>query len=195
MPPRGALVLISWIGMRGIVSLAAALALPHATATGAPFPHRDEIVLVTFAAVLATLLLPGLSLPWLVRHLELPSDTQRAREESQARAQTAIVALRRLGELAGEPWVSGEHAARMRLVYEERLRRATDFGASPDGSDDPGVRRLYHEVLSAERRAVVALRDAGVVADEVLHQIEKEIDVESVRSGVGEWRMDFRDEE
>ena len=194
MPPRGALVLISWIGMRGIVSLAAALALPYTTATGAPFPHRDEIVLVTFAAVLATLLLPGLTLPWLVRHLSLPSDTQRAREESQARAQAAVVALRRLGELAREPWVSGEQAERMRLVYEERLRRATDFAASPDAPGDAGVRRLYHEVLSAERRAVVELRDAGVVADEVLHQIEKEIDVESVRSGVGEWRMGPRDE-
>lgn len=189
MPPRGALVLISWIGMRGIVSLAAALALPHLSAAGLPFPQRDEIVLVTFAAVLATLLLPGLSLPWLVRRLSLPSDTQRTREESQARTQAALVALRRLDELASEAWVSGEHAERMRSVYRERLRRAAAFGSPPGESDDIGLRRLYHEVLSAERRAVVDLRDAGVVADEVLHQIEKEIDVESVRSGVGEWRM------
>jgi len=189
MPPRGALVLVSWIGMRGIVSLAAALALPHTIGSGAPFPQRDAIVLVTFVAVLATLLLPGLSLPWLVRHLALPVETQLAREESQARARAAQVALRRIDELTGEPWVQAEQARRMRLFYEERLRRVSRFESTPDMEGDADLRRLHHEVLTAERLAVVALRDEGVVGDEVLHQIEKEIDVESVRSGVGEWRM------
>jgi hypothetical protein len=80
----------------------------------------------------------------------------------------------------------------MRSVYQERLRRAAAFGSARDDDIEASLRRLHHEVLSAERRALVDLRDAGVVADEVLHQIEKEIDVESVRSGVGEWRMRAR---
>src|SRR5262249_49842738 len=189
MPPRGALVLVSWIGMRGIVSLAAALALPHTIGSGAPFPQRDAIVLVTFVAGLATLLVPGLSLPWLVRPPAPPVGHPPAREGAQARARAAQVALRRIDELTGEPWVQAEQARRMRLFYEERLRRVSRFESTPDMEGDADLRRLHHEVLTAERLAVVALRDEGVVGDEVLHQIEKEIDVESVRSGVGEWRM------
>jgi CPA1 family monovalent cation:H+ antiporter len=189
MPPPSAIALVAWTAMRGIVTLAAALALPHETAAGTPFPARGEIVLISFAVVLATLLLQGLSLPWLARHLRLPTETSLAREESQARAQAAVVALRRLGELSGEPWVDGEQARRMRFLYEERLRRASRFGSTPDAEGDANLRRLHHEVLTAERLAVVALRDDGVVGDEVLQQIEHELDVESERSGVGDWRV------
>ena len=192
MPPTGSIVLIAWTSMRGIVTLAAALALPHETAAGAPFPARGEIVLVSFAVVLATLLLQGLSLPWLARHLRLPTDTSLAREESQARAQAAVVALRRLQELDGEPWVEGELARRMRSMYEERLRRASFFGSPVDGAADDNRRRLHYEVLTAERLAVVALRNEGVVGDEILHRIEHELDVESERSGVGDWRVQRR---
>ena len=74
IPPWPQVLLVSWIGMRGIVSLAAALALPETTASGAPFPFRDEIILVTFAVILATLVLQGLSLTPLIRFLELGED-------------------------------------------------------------------------------------------------------------------------
>jgi CPA1 family monovalent cation:H+ antiporter len=188
MPPFAALGLISWIAMRGIVSLAAVLALPRVTAAGAPFPRREELVIVTFSVVVATLLLQGLSLPWLIRRLRLPADAAYAREDSQARARAAVVALRRLQELAAEPWVRADHLERLRGTYEERLRRIASFEAPAEGDPDAALRRLHHEVLTAERLAVVALRDEGVVADDVLHQLEFELDVEALRSGVGSRR-------
>src|SRR5882672_9929545 len=108
IPPWPWVLLLSWIGMRGIVSLAAALALPVTTATGAPFPYRDEIILVTFAVILATLVLQGLTLTPLIRFLELGEDRTLELEEARAREDAAKAALARLDELAGSPWAGRE---------------------------------------------------------------------------------------
>ena len=192
MPHWSVLFLIGWAGMRGIVSLAAALALPLTTASGAALPFREEIILLTFAVILSTLVLQGLSLAPLIRMLKLTDDGMLEREEAHARGQAATAALKRLEELDGEEWAMADHVERLRTQYAQRARRfahptADDPDCSKHGAE--AYRRLRHETLSAERRAVIALRDDGIISDEVLHRIEHELDVEALRIGTGDVRM------
>src|SRR6185312_2113456 len=106
---------ISWNGMRGAVTIAAALLIPLETDAGAPFPFRNEIVFFAFAVVLATLVVQGLSLPALIRALRLEADDRDAEaEEARARIRAAEAALERLDELVAEGWVLDETAERVR---------------------------------------------------------------------------------
>src|SRR5207249_5881186 len=168
-PHWSVLFLIGWAGMRGIVSLAAALALPLTTASGAALPFREEIILLTFAVIMSTLVLQGLSLAPLIRMLKLTDDGMLEREEAHARGQAATAALKRLEELDGEEWAVADHVERLRTQYAQRARRfahptADDPDCSKHGAE--AYRRLQHETLSAERRAVIALRDEGVIRSE-----------------------------
>src|SRR6185295_1237139 len=115
--------LISWTGMRGIVTLAAALALPVTTSTGAPFPFRPEIILISFTVILVTLVLQGLSLPPIIRLLRLEKDHGLEQEETMARAHAATAALNRLEQVVGENWATTEQVERVRLRYSRRLER------------------------------------------------------------------------
>ncbi len=190
MPPWSQIFLIAWTGMRGIVSLAAALALPLTTATGAPLPFREEIILLTFAVILTTLVLQGLSLTPLIRRLDFGDDDVLEREETHAREHAARTALERLDQLARERWAPPEQVDRMRTHYTQRARRFSELG-DPECSAEAAAaqRRLRHETLTAERHAVIRLRDEGVISDEVLHRIEYELDVEAMRIGLGERRL------
>ncbi|HSE91842.1 MAG TPA: Na+/H+ antiporter [Methylomirabilota bacterium] len=193
MPPWQALFLLGWAGMRGIVSLAAALALPLTTASGAPFPFRDEITVLSFVVILSTLVVQGLSLPRLIRVLNLGEDATLELEEVQAREAAARAALARLDEVTGAPWARAAQVDRLRAIYTQRLRRSSPLTAGQDRMAAEGqasYRRLRHETLSAERRAVIALRDQGAISDEVLHRIEQELDVEATRIGLGEARLE-----
>ncbi len=192
IPPWPQILLVSWTGMRGIVSLAAALALPATTASGAPFPFRDEIILVTFAVILATLVVQGLTLTPLIRFLDLGEDRTLEIEEARAREQAAQAAIARLQELSDAPWPRREDVDRMRAVYTQRIQRASPIELGADGAAaraQAAFRRLRHETLSAERRALIALRNQGVISDEILHRLEQELDVEAMRIGLGETRL------
>jgi len=191
MPSWKGLFLISWTGMRGIVTLAAALALPMTTGTGAPFPFRSEIILISFTVILVTLVLQGLSLPPIIRLLRLEEEDELAREERLAREDAATAALIRLDEAMTEDWVAMEHIERVRVRYLRRLEHLAQTGVDEDGSPEghvETVQRLHHEVLTAERLALIRLRDAGTISDEVLHQLEQELDVAALHQGVGERR-------
>ena len=193
MPPASHMLLVGWTGMRGIVSLAAALALPLTTAAGTPFPFRSEVILLTFAVILSTLVVQGLTLTPLIRALRLGRDDTLEREESHAREVATQAALTRLDDLSGEAWAQPDHVDRMRSVYAQRMRKAStiELGDSEAvARAQATVRRLRHETLSAERRAVIALRDQGIISDEILHRLEQELDVEAMRIGLGEVRMD-----
>ena len=195
IPPWSWVALLSWIGMRGIVSLAAALALPVTTATGAPFPYRDEIILVTFAVILATLVVQGLTLTPLIRLLDIGEDRTLELEEAHAREHAAKAALARLDELAGAAWSRREDVDRLRAVYTQRVRRASPIELGADAAAakaQAALRRLRHEILSIERRQLIALRDQGVISDEILMRLEQELDVEAMRIGLGETRLDDR---
>ena len=191
MPSWKGLFLISWTGMRGIVTLAAALALPMTTGTGAPFPFRSEIILISFTVILVTLVLQGLSLPPIIRVLRLEEEDELAREERLAREHAATAALVRLDEAMTEDWVAMEHIERVRVRYLRRLEHLAQTGVDEDGSPEghvETVQRLHHEVLTAERLALIRLRDDGTISDEVLHQLEQELDVAALHQGVGERR-------
>jgi monovalent cation/hydrogen antiporter len=175
-------LMIGWTGMRGAVSLAAALALPEVTAEGAAFPGRALVVFLTFSVILATLVVQGLSLPLLIRGLGLHDDGASERQETQARLTTAQAALVRLDELAGQDEVSQELDQHLRKHYEARIRSLTK--RSKKAEDDPGedhattYQRLQQEALQAERSAVIGLRNRGEINDEVLRRMERELDLE-----------------
>jgi CPA1 family monovalent cation:H+ antiporter len=176
--------------MRGIVSLAAALALPVAAGRGTAFPFRDEVILLTFAVILSTLVIQGLSLTPLIRRLELGEDDSLEVEEAFAREEAARAALARLETLAGGAWPR-QDLERLRALYTQRVQRASPLDLG-DGSDTARARaasrRLRQEMLAAERKALIALRDRGVISDEILHRLENELDIEAVRLGLGEAR-------
>jgi CPA1 family monovalent cation:H+ antiporter len=170
--------------MRGVISLAAALALPLTTETGGPFPGRDLIIFLTFCVILATLVVQGLSLPALIRALGLEDDGTVEQEEIKGRIKVAKAALDRIEELADEDWVREDTIERMRGLYNYRRSR---FGARFDGSGaeieerSAAYQRLLRELLQAQRITLVSLRDEGKIGDEAMHRIEHDLDLEESR--------------
>jgi CPA1 family monovalent cation:H+ antiporter len=172
-------LVLGWSGMRGAVSLAAALALP------VDFPMRNLILLLTFAVILATLVLQGLTLPTLIRRLRFCDDGAEAREELQARLAAAHAALDRLDELAGEDWTRDDTVERLHNLYEFRRRRLKERAGiwEDDGAQDRSLayQRLVRELLQAQRQAIVRLRNRGEISNDVMHRIERELDLEDTR--------------
>jgi monovalent cation/hydrogen antiporter len=185
-PPWQAPAVVAWTGMRGAVSLAAALALPLETDAGTPFPMRSLIVFLTFAVILSTLLLQGLTLPALIRRIGLSADDS-TREEAKARAKAAKAAITRLDELALEEWTLDDTVERMRALYEYRTRRFRSMfdGAYEDGTDYEArsvqYQRVRREALEAERTALLAMRSAGTINEATMHRIERDLDLEDSR--------------
>jgi len=184
-PPWQYPAFLGWTGLRGAVSLAAALALPLSIRGGKPFPDRDLVTFLAFSVIFATLVLQGLTLPGLIHLLRLEEDGISAKEETKARIRAAEAALARLDELAGEEWVRAPTLARMRGAYEFRRSR---FQARFDGEDDGSIeqqsqdyQRLRREVLAAERQAVVGLRREGRINDDVMNRIQRDLDLEDAR--------------
>jgi CPA1 family monovalent cation:H+ antiporter len=181
---RGA-VFLSWTGMRGAVSLAAALAIPLETDAGAAFPDRDLIIFLTFSVILATLVGQGLTLPVLIRGLRLEDDGIEGREDAEARIRAAEAALARLEELVEEEWVREDTAERVRGAYRFRTSR---FQARLDDGDDGSIeirsqdyQRLRRELLDAERQALVDLRRSGAISNEVWIRVGRDLDLEDQR--------------
>jgi Na+/H+ antiporter len=182
--PRERLI-VGWSGMRGAVSLAAALALPLETASGRPFPQRSLIVFLTFAVIFATLVLQGLTLPALIRRLGVRAGGDDEDEELRARLGATDAALERLDELAVESWTRDDTVERLRGLYDYRRQRlsARAGDAQDDGYEDRSLayQRLVRELLEAQRRAIVRLRNQGVISNEVMHRIERDLDLEDSR--------------
>lgn len=178
-------VVLTWSGMRGAVSLAAALALPLATDVGAPFPGRDLIVFLTFSAILGTLVIQGLTMPALIRALRLEDDGLAEKEEARARIHAAEAALARLEELIDEDWVREDTAERLRGSYRFRADRfRSRFDAEADGSIEGrslDYQRLRRELLAAERNAVLALRRERRIDDAVYRRVVRDLDLEDAR--------------
>ena len=172
-------LLLGWSGMRGAVSLAAALALPL------DFPLRNLILFLTFSVILVTLVVQGLTLPALIRRLRFEEDDSEEREEVRARLAAASAALDRLGELAGEDWTRDDTVERLQGLYEFRRRRLKARGGylEDDGAEDrsQAYQRLVRELLEAQRRAIVRLRNQGQISSDVMHRIERELDLEDTR--------------
>ena len=182
--PRERLV-SGWSGMRGAVSLAAALALPLEGAPGQPFPERELIIFLTFGVIFATLVVQGLTLPALIRRLGVRGDGAEDQEEVRARMEAARAALARLEELAGEDWTRGDTVERLQAMYQFRLRRlkARVGKIEDDGYEDRSLayQRLVRELLEAQRRTIVRLRNQGTISSDVMHRIERDLDLEDSR--------------
>jgi monovalent cation/hydrogen antiporter len=184
--PRARIV-SAWAGMRGAVSLAAALALPLETDAGAPLPARDLILFITFTLILVTVVGQGLTLPYLVRRLGVREDgTEEAAEEIRARWVAARAALDRLDELAVEDWTLDDTIERVRALYEFRVRRVKVRAGKVEDQDgienrSLSYQRLMHELYTVQRHALVELRNGGEISNDVMHRIERELDLEESR--------------
>lgn len=181
-PPWQVPAVISWAGMRGVVTLAAAAALPEFTATGAPFPGRPEIIFVAFCVTVVSLLLHGLTLPWVIRRLGLrgSESQQDALAEADAVHAATLAGLERLESASqGAP---DSVTARLRTVAESRSRSVWErLGRAQTESGEPPsavYRRLRLEMLAAERETLVSLRNTGRINDEILSRTLHALDLE-----------------
>lgn len=184
-PECGALLVIGWAGMRGIVSLAAALAVPIAISPGVAFPGRDKIVFITFCVILVTLVLQGLTLPLVIRAAKLGEDKSHEREEREARLSAAHAALSRLSILELEQELDPAIVERVRHEYEARVR---SLGGTMKDTVDPSflaplrqANAIRRELIEAERRMITMLRDQNIIGDDILRLILRETDLEEAK--------------
>src|SRR6266513_2133113 len=176
--------LIAWTGLRGAVSLAAALAIPFLLVDGTPFPGRDLILLLTFCVIFGTLIAQGLTLKPLVRWLRIVDDHATEKEERLARLRANEAALARIEDMGSSGQARAESVERLRSEYADRIRQL-----SKDTSHEESVRRLFskdfeqlaREALETERETVINLRNEEAINDEVLRRIQRDIDLAEAR--------------
>jgi CPA1 family monovalent cation:H+ antiporter len=180
-------VVMGWAGMRGAVSLAAALSLPLQTDAGAPFPDRELVIFLAYCVVLFTVVVQGLTLPALIRGLRVVDDgTEEEAEEHAARIAAAEAALEALDGVAEEEWTREDSVERLRALYAFRRRRfATLRGdlEDQDGIVDRSLayQRLMHDVIEAQRTAIVRMRNEGLISADVMRRVERDLDLEESR--------------
>ncbi|MET9905954.1 Na+/H+ antiporter [Streptomyces sp. NPDC006476] len=183
-------IVMWWSGMRGVASVALALAIPLTTDDGSAFPDRDEIVFIAFGVIMGTLVLQGLTLPWLVRRLGVQADTEHEKAfEKELAVRAAKAAKRRLKEIEEVEDLPDE-------LSEQMLRRALEIGVriSPDMGEEERreahemrvrrlkrMRRIQGELLSAARHEVMAARSEPGADPEIVDRVLRHLDVRSLR--------------
>jgi len=182
-PRWRAVLLVSWTSMRGVVSLATALALPRTIASGAPFPYRTEIILVAISVIVLTLFVQGLTLTAIVRALGFEPEQAHLAEERLARREATRRGAEALEDVSHEAWVDRRDLDALRAEVRDRASMAELRGGSYEGR-----RRLRLTMISAERRMLVRLRNEDAISDDVLRVLEQELDLEAIRAGAGEER-------
>ena len=178
-------VIVAWAGMRGVVSLAAAFALPITLANGQPFPGRNYILFLTFCVILTTLVLQGLSLPWLIRKLRVKDDGLIENEERTARLKANEAAVDFIERKALEENFPEEVMARVRAEYCDRIQQLKlcgDATENPSGEiSTPIYQRLQYGALKVERETIIALRNSQEINDEALRHIQRDLDLAEAR--------------
>jgi monovalent cation/hydrogen antiporter len=178
-------LIVGWSGMRGAVSLAAALALPLEATSGTPWPERDLIIWLTFAVIFVTLVVQGLTLPALIRRLGLRVEDAEDRDELEARLEATDAAIARLEELRAEDWTRDDTIERLLGLYNYRRRRlSARVGLAEDeGYEDRSLayQQVLREVIEAQRRAIIRLRNEGAITNDVMHRVERDLDLEDSR--------------
>lgn len=177
--------IIAWTGMRGVLSLAAALALPLTRQDGTEFPGRDLILFLTFTVIFVTLVVQGLSLPPLIRWLGVKDDGSSASEERKARLKANREAFARLNETQEDDPAKADALKRLRIEYEDHIRQVEGAAAANAGTS---MRRFSSEyewlslaALLQERDTILHLRNEDVISDEVLRRIQRDIDLAEAR--------------
>ncbi len=190
-PPIGVPLILGWGGMRGAVSLAAALALPLQTDAGDPLPGRGLVIFLAFSVILVTLIGQGLTLPALIRALGVVDDGATEHEEIHARTVATEAALVRLEELRGEVPSHAPLIDQLRERYTHRTEHLVHDHAdgrfmssddrSPEAMEEMEHDEIRRALISAERVAVIALRDRGEISDDALRTVERDLDLDELR--------------
>jgi CPA1 family monovalent cation:H+ antiporter len=181
-PPWQWVFLLAFTGVRGIVSLAAALAIPLVIVAGEPFPHRDLILFLTFAVILITLVGQGLMLPWVIERLGLFRAGHKEREinraaELQARSEAVRAASERLEQLATEQDLAPGVVHAIRTHHEDRLKHVDENNKDVVGGHGQLHDQIEHLLIEAERTRVNELFRNGKLTDEARRRIERELDL------------------
>jgi monovalent cation/hydrogen antiporter len=179
-PKKSELVIISWCGMRGIVSLAAALALPLAMPGGGAFPYRDLIIFVTFVVIIATLVGQGLTLTPLIRHLKVGSDWSLHDEQLRVRAAMGAAALAAIDQVVAAEGLPAQWAQGLKTEIAERIALVAAEGAELSPRMEV-VNRLRRAAIEAERRELLRLWHENEIGDEVMHHLMEMLDYEQAR--------------
>ena len=174
--------IIGWSGMRGVVSLAAALALDGY----ADFPRAHLIQFLAFTVILTTLVFQGLTLPPLIRYLNVGDDGIAAREEKEARHRISDAAMDKIAEIKSEDKYPSSAIEMIEQFYRERALALKDelaeqLGWSQKRNHVLSTRRLRRIMISTQRRTLLQMRRTGVIGDDVMHKIEHELDLEEAR--------------
>jgi Na+/H+ antiporter len=185
IPPWRHSAIVAWAGMRGVVSLAAAFALPIVLANRQPFPGRSYILFLTFCVILTTLVFQGLTLPLLIRALGVEDDGLVASEEREARLQANEAAVDFVEKKALEEHFPEEVMARVRAEYCDRiaqLNACCQESGNPAGEvSTPIYQRLQHGALQIERQTIIALRNSQQINDDALRRIQRDLDLAEAR--------------
>jgi len=177
-------LVVAWTGLRGGISLAAALAVPLTVSSGAGFPARSAIVLLTFAVILTTLVGQGLTLNGLIKGLGITVETTR-REESLARLKVARATRQTLAQIAKEKWADADAVqdARAHLEHAVKHYKEVDEALTPELRKRAEAYRRIQEALSdAQSREILRLYDEGAIAPSVMRKLQRELDLEELRS-------------
>jgi NhaP-type Na+/H+ or K+/H+ antiporter len=180
-PLPGEVFIMSWCGMRGIVSLAAALALPAVLEDGSAFPERDLIIFLTFVVIAVTLVLQGLTLKPLIRRLRLGTDWSLQEERQRAKMALGKAAIAAIDALTEKENIPDALAERIRAEFAEKITLSVPNGVvlTQPGSDN--ARRLRQAALRAERQELIRVWRDNQISDEVLHHLEEDLDYQESR--------------
>jgi CPA1 family monovalent cation:H+ antiporter len=181
-PNEGEVFIMSWCGMRGIVSLAAALALPQSLEDGStPFPERDLIIFLTFVVIAVTLVIQGLTLKPLIRRLQVGKDWSFQEEQQRAKMALGKAAIAAIDTVVAVDGISNDLAERIRAEFAEQITLTVPNGIvlRHSGADD--AKRLRAAAVKAERHELIRLWRENLISDEVLHKIEEHLDYQESR--------------
>ena len=175
--------MVAWTGMRGIVTLALALAIPYKLPNGEVYEHRELVVLLAVCVILFTLVLQGLTMPWIIKKLRLGSDFKVMQELWHARNESIRSALARIEEMMSKDCLHPQVLERIRSNYKDRLLALGDGPHTPIGDDDEDYihplieseNYIWKEALAIERKTIVELRNKFTISDEVMNEMLGEL--------------------
>jgi len=180
-PQEGEVFIMGWCGMRGIVSLAAALALPQTLLDGSPFPERDLIIFLTFVVIAVTLVLQGLTLKPLIRRLKVGRDWSLQEEQQRAKMALGKAAIAAIDAVAAKDGIPNDLAERIRAEFAEKITLSVPEGLVLRHSGADSAQRLRAAAVKAERQELIRLWRENLVSDEVLHTMEEDLDYQESR--------------
>jgi len=185
LPEWRNVAVMGWSGMRGVVSLAAAFALPYILPNGSPFPGRNYILFLTFGVILVTLLFQGLTLPIVIQKLCIKADNSTDEEERTARLKANQAAIESIEKLRSSGKFSPDTVDRLRAEYHERVEQLRLCAERPDDCRGeiatPQYQRLQRQALRVERQTIISLRNDRVINDDALRRIQRDLDLAEAR--------------